>query len=244
MKNNVTLALLLVVALSMTQQVSAQTFSWGVKGGLGLRGYRLSKSVNEEWDQKLGLGAQFGTAAMCHFNGRLALQVETYYSQMGTKMSSDVEFPFPEPVDTAQGQGIFKEKLNYVTVPLLVRFESQNPERGWFLIGGPTIGFALKGKREVQIEPKIGEAYLSPTADLEFGTSSRDDYDNLDVSVTLGAGFFKYIEDAGTFQFDLRAVIGTRDLIAPGQSPMVLFPSNSNYTTFGLQASVCYLFEL
>lgn len=244
MKNKGILALLLAAAFSMAQQASAQMFSWGVKGGVGLHGYRLSKSVNDDWDQQVGLGAQFGTAAMCHFNGRLALQVEAYYSQMGAKMSSDTEFPFPEPVDTANGQAFLKERLNFLTVPLLIRFESQDPERGWFLIGGPTLGFALKGKREVQIEPKTGKPHIYPATDLEFGTSSRDNYDNLDVSVTLGAGFFKYIEDAGTFQFDLRAVIGTRDLIAPGQSPMVLFPSNSNYTTFGLQASICYLFEL
>jgi len=128
--------------------VSAQQTHFGLKAGVNVAS--ASVSPGNDYNSKAGL--HVGGLAHIHLNKNFALQPEVVYSMQGGKVD-----------DT-------KLKLNYINIPLLVQYMTDN---GFRLQTGPQLGLLVSAKTEV--------------GDVE--RDIKDNFTSTDFSWAFGAGF-------------------------------------------------------
>src|SRR5688572_29489175 len=114
----------LSTALLSLLAVSAQETHFGLKAGLNV----ASASVSPGSDYKSKAGLHVGGLAHIHLSKNFALQPEVVYSMQGGKRDDDI-----------------KLKLNYLNIPLLVQYMTDN---GFRLQTGPQLGILVTAKTE------------------------------------------------------------------------------------------------
>jgi hypothetical protein len=139
---------LFVLATVTTLVLQAQQTHFGLKGGLNLSSVAVENG--EDYDTKTGI--HFGGLAHIHISTHFALQPELVYSMQGGE------------------DGDFKFKLNYLNVPLLAQYMTND---GFRLQTGPQIGFLVKGKTKLN--------------DVEVDVT--DDLSTVDFSWAFGASY-------------------------------------------------------
>ena len=147
--------------------VSAQETHFGLKAGVNIASANVSPG--SDYDSKAGL--HVGGLAHIHLSKNFALQPEVVYSMQGGKVD-----------DT-------KLKLNYINIPLLVQYMTDN---GFRLQTGPQLGLLLSAKTEV--------------GDVEV--DRKDNFTSTDFSWAFGAG---YLFPEG-FGLDARYNLGISDV--------------------------------
>lgn len=141
----------LVMAASIllsTFALKAQETSFGLKAGVNVS--TLSVTNGTDFDSKAGF--HVGGLAHIHLNKNWAIQPEIMYSTQGGKI------------------GDFQMDLNYINVPVLVQYMTQD---GFRLQTGPQLGFLTN-------------------AESEFGDGEADrteEFKKVDFAWTLGAGY-------------------------------------------------------
>ncbi len=159
---------LLSTALLSVLAVSAQQTHFGLKAGVNIAGANVSPG--DDYSSKAGL--HVGGLAHIHLNKNFALQPEVVYSMQGGKRDDDT-----------------KLKLNYINIPLLVQYMTDN---GFRLQTGPQLGLLVSAKTEV--------------GDVEV--NRKDNFTSTDFSWAFGAG---YLFPEG-FGLDARYNLGISDV--------------------------------
>src|SRR4030095_6914540 len=113
----------LLLVLVTGSSARAQGFTWGVKGGINLA--TLSSDEEPSPDNKIMVGLVGGAYVNWRLAGRLDFQPEVLVGEQGSAIGSDV-------ADA-------KIKLDYVTVPLLVRYRPSSSGGGLAIYGGPSL---------------------------------------------------------------------------------------------------------
>jgi len=154
--------LLLTVSIVIAQEVH-----FGIKAGVNVASAYVSPG--SDYNSKAGL--HVGGLAHIHLSKSFALQPEVVYSMQGGK------------VDDA------KLKLNYINIPFLVQYMTDN---GFRLQTGPQLGLLVSAKT------KVGDVEVD----------RKDNFTSTDFSWTFGAG---YLFPEG-FGLDARYNLGISDV--------------------------------
>jgi hypothetical protein len=115
-------------------------------------------------------------------SNNLVLQPELSFSQKGSKFD-----------ETFLGEEI-KSTINYLEIPVLLKYKSNSERIGFFGQAGPALGFALSGKTTVGDE----------SASIDF---EEDGLRRTDLGFHLGAGV-----SFGKFLVDARYMLGVANL--------------------------------
>ncbi|MGZ8554040.1 MAG: porin family protein [Chitinophagaceae bacterium] len=147
---------------------SAQETHFGLKAGLNVASINVSPGA--DYGSKAGL--HVGGLAHIHLSKNFALQPELVFSMQGGERADDR-----------------KLKLNYINIPLLVQYMTDN---GFRLQTGPQLGLLVSAKTELN--------------DVEVDW--KDNFNTTDFSWTFGAG---YLFPSG-FGLDARYNLGISDI--------------------------------
>ncbi len=187
MRRGVAVGVLVVLCLCLPALVSAQT-AVGVKGGVALS--NITGDTEEQPDWLVGWSA--GGFVGIHLVPSLYLQPEVLYTRKGSK--------FKESGNTA------KTNLDYVELPVLLRFSPEAAKIGIDLFGG--IAPAVRTRARFVFEAGGG---LDGLEDLD--TDISDLITKWDVGVVVGAGFH-----LGGFTTEFRWTEGLMNVIQDPQS--------------------------
>lgn len=161
---------LLFVLCILGAVVTAQAqLKFGAKVGLN-----FSTLTGDLEDTKVKLGPQFGLFVNYAFSDKVAVQPELLYSMQGCKLDDFTE---------TGGEG--KAEINYILVPILVKFY---PVSGLSLQAGPQLGFLTTAKIEDE--------------------DVKDDAEKVDFGINVGAGY----EMESGLGFDLRYNFGLTNI--------------------------------
>jgi hypothetical protein len=120
----------LAVVCLIAPPALAQSLTYGVKGGVTFANLsEEGKAVTATFDTRIGHIA--GGFVTWPLSGRLALQPEVLFTQKGAKVE--------------QGGGTLTQELDYLDVPVLIRYRlTGTDERHFSAFGGPAIGVKLR----------------------------------------------------------------------------------------------------
>ncbi|MCH8556551.1 MAG: PorT family protein [Balneolia bacterium] len=200
-----------------SQQANAQQdISFGVKGGISLYNINTSVSaggfsIDETSDRRLGF--VLGAYAIVPFHDMFAFQPELLFVQKGGNDSNGDDDFFGGDTELI---------LNYIDIPLLVRFNvpietNLNP----YLIAGPSVGFLVSATEKFDGESEDASDFLNS---LNFGFN-------------IGAGV-----NFGQLNVDLRYEFGLSNIFDDEDDFDDFFELNFDVTTSGLMLTVGYTF--
>jgi Outer membrane protein beta-barrel domain len=164
----------------------AQGFTWGLKGGINLA--TLSSDEEPSPDNQIMVGLVGGGYINWRIGGRLDFQPEVLVGEQGSALGSDL-------ADA-------KIKLDYVTVPLLVRYRLSSSSGGLAVYGGPSLAVKFRAR-----------------ASAEFGgdtvtTDISDQIETMDYGVAVGAMY-----ETGRYSIDGRYTFGLGNINAQEDNP-------------------------
>lgn len=165
MKKIFCIAVVIILSVSM---VAAQQTHFGLKAGVNIASANVSPG--SDYNGKAGL--HVGGLAHIHLNKNFAIQPELVYSMQGGERDDDR-----------------KLKLNYINIPLLVQYMTDN---GFRLQTGPQLGLLVSAKT------KLGDVEVN----------WKDNFSSTDFSWAFGAG---YLFPEG-FGVDARYNLGISDV--------------------------------
>jgi Outer membrane protein beta-barrel domain len=176
----------LLLVLVTGSPARAQGFTWGVKAGINLA--TLSSDEQPSPDYTLMVGLVGGGYVNWRLSGRLDFQPEVLVGEQGSALGSDV-------ADA-------KIKLDYVTVPLLVRYRLSSAGGGLAVYGGPSLAVKFRAR-----------------ASAEFGgdtvtTDISDQIETMDYGVAVGAMY-----ESGRYTIDGRYTFGFGNINAAADDP-------------------------
>jgi len=187
MRRGVAVGVLVVLCLCLPALASAQT-AVGVKGGVSLSNITGDTEEQPEWL----LGWSAGGFVGIHLVPSLYLQPEVLYTRKGSKLK--------------EGGSTAKTNLDYVELPVLLRFSPEAAKIGIDLFGG--IAPAVRTRARFVFE---GGGGLDGLEDLD--TDISDLITKWDVGVVVGAGFH-----LGAFTTEFRWTEGLTNIIEDPES--------------------------
>jgi hypothetical protein len=116
--------LLIIPLIVMSSAIYAQTFQFGVKGGVNVSNFTGTSFDNV--DNKALVGFHGGALLSLLFGDHVALQPELLFSSQGTRVS------------TVNGDENWR--VSYLNVPVNLKFRFNG---GFYLEAGPQVGFKL-----------------------------------------------------------------------------------------------------
>jgi len=170
-------AVLLCVSISFAQTTKPKT-AFGFKAGFNVSSFRTAVDY-ENFDAKLKAGFALGAFVDIPVAGKFSVQPEFIYSQMGAKAFDD----------------FFGEKtyrLNYFSVPLLVKYEAC---RNFRVFVGPQLDFLIRGKEEDQLEHTT--IITNTVKDFDFAVTAGFEF-VLSRNITAGARYIHGTQDVST----------------------------------------------
>lgn len=226
MKNVISAILTVMLFWSLgSTAAKSQDVRFGAKAGLSFYNSTTSFSgggisLDVTTDRRLGFAA--GAYAIIPLNERFSFQPELMFVQKGGK-SSDDDFFFDDDEDFFDdGGGSAEMILNYLDIPLLVRFDfPTDASAAPYLTAGPVVGIFLSGKQKFN-----GESI-----------SIDDEIKTLNFGLSLGAGV-----SFNQFHFDLRYEIGLANILDFDEDVDDFFDFDFDVTTSGLLLTVGYAF--
>jgi len=216
---NLKLSSLFVFLLCLSLTINAQQ-SFGGKIGVN-----IAKLVSDDSPATFSnsLLFQIGAIYEIKVTNQLHLQSEFLFIQKGSKN----EFGFEEVI-------VAKDKItfNYLDLPILAKFYFGGKEkRQFFIIAGPSMGFAMNGR--IRSEYTENGTTTKSSNPIDFGES--DGFKRFELSLAAGAGVNLMLGNSHLF-FEGRYLLGLNDLNN----------SSSNFTikNSGIGFTVGYLVPL
>ena len=191
--------LVLVIALTMTTEVFAQTF--GIKGGLNLSNL-LAQDDDDTYidDAKMIPGFHIGATAEFPLTEMFSFETGLLLSTKGFKMSEEETF--------MEENYKYEEKLNllYLDIPLSAKASFDLGGAKIYGVFGPYLGIGLSGKSKYEVTFD-GETE-SNEEDVKWGSDEDESYlKRLDFGLTMGAGV-----EINSFQIGLSYGLGLANI--------------------------------
>ena len=219
----------------------------GIRDGLSLASlHDLTKAVR-------GSGSREGIYSGIHTSFRLGrgfyLQPEINYTTQGGQITGvqEVAADFAG-IDLPKDRDTYtmvqkNQRLNYIEVPLLVRFEIERDSRYSVYIG-PAVGFLLSAKTEIQSnstlyldpschEPVIADGRPAPPVSIHSNINTYNGTRKINPGMLAGVGF-GYPLKSRCLLIDVRAHLGFRNLAK------FRFTNESRYTTSSFYMTIGY----
>jgi hypothetical protein len=184
---------ILLVSLVMLLVVSVAFSQFGIKGGINLGNVR---GADKAPDLKARLGLAGGISYRIGLIMGLSLQPEVMYIQKGSvsEWSGSVAGYTNTHKNTT--------KLDYLDIPVLVKFNLPIPVFSPYIEGGVSYGILISGKQKSETTTNIpGMTSSSDEGDI------KDQVTKDDLSWIIGVGF-----DISVLELDARFIIGSKRL--------------------------------
>lgn len=183
---------ILLVSLVMLLAVSVAFSQFGIKGGVNLG---TSGGADKPSDLKYRMGIAGGISYRIGLIAGLSIQPEVMYIQKGAVYE----------LNTLQGIYTINDKqttkLDYIDIPVLVKFNLPIPVFSPYIEGGVSYGILLSAKS------KSEESSNQPgTTSISNETDEKDFTTKNDLSIVVGVGF-----DLSILEIDARYMIGTKN---------------------------------
>jgi hypothetical protein len=165
--------------LMVPSTVAAQGISYGVKGGINFASVSFDPSEDTNTGTRIGIAV--GGSVALPLGSRLTIQPEGLFSQKGEKADLDGV--------------VVKLEIDYIEVPVLVKYAITQGSRSFHVFGGPSMAFKVRSKATASFggtTVETGEDEL--IKDTDFG-------------VVVGAGM-----DFGKWSVDGRYTMGFADI--------------------------------
>lgn len=172
-----TLALLLIFAV----QLQAQTFSIGLKGGAQMANVKAPDAFNDLSflpDFQPIATPNVGVVTEINLHPNFAIQPEFSWTQKGFQLNENFDvnlFEVPIPLGVTA-----VTKFNYLEMPLLAKAKFGT----FYVLAGPTFGYALNGNLKTRADLFITEIDLTNT-DINL---EKVGYERWEVGGMAGAG--------------------------------------------------------
>ena len=199
-----TFALNLAVLLTLcTSTLIAQSNSFfiGANGGANLSKFKYTEDLSELYPTTNAIFGLNGGVSLGFEIQNFTLSTGIQYGQRGSEYQTD-NFSYD------QGTGFFsaKEKLHYVSIPILVGYRKYFGDKiGLSFTMGPSINFGLSGNIDETTEYFGSEQVEMENYKVAFGSGVNDDYRATQISFQLSPGIVYNINDRSKFTFKLCA---------------------------------------
>jgi len=232
MKNLLNTLLVIAFPIFLTAQTSI-----GIKAGANFSNFSMSSQLQDDFNSNLTPGFQVGGVLDIPFGGMFGVMVEGLYTRRGDAKRSKVDFAYLEN-GVAIDQGILKVRthLNYVDIPIHLKYNFRGRSVSTYLMAGPQLSFALGGENNNLIIEGSVQDYTLPNQRLEFGSGRNDDLKSSDFGISLGAGM-AFELDMGSITLDARYFLGMTNL-ANSSNPADAFKNRT------IMINVGYLYPL
>ncbi len=208
----------------------------GPKVGFNITNFGLTKEGKDNFNMNSVTGFSAGVGLEIPFGGRFLGVIEGIYAQKGGRFNSKGVYTLEN------GNQYFLEledRINYLDVPVLIKYHFRGKDFGFNLQGGISLGFALnaersKGKYTNQADP--ADILVLEKKSYNLGDGVLDEYLKSDFGILLGAGFFYELE-VGKLIVDARYYLGSSNIY---NTPF----DTQEITNRGLMFSVGYMFPL
>ncbi|WMJ72179.1 porin family protein [Cytophagaceae bacterium ABcell3] len=177
MKKLFTFVAVAFVATLTSLNADAQV-ALGVRGGVNIA--KLYKIGPGEWSSD-EIGPHLGLIIGYSFSQKFSLQTEVNYSGQGDLIG------YIRSEDGLTESGVINTRINYLSIPVLAKARFGSEKFGFFINGGPYIGYALSGRfRESHTLEGFGFRHnIRDEGEIDF---KEDGLKRFDFGVTLGTG--------------------------------------------------------
>jgi hypothetical protein len=176
------------VAVFAFGAANAQEIKFGAKIGANLSTSSVSMPSVEGTsftipDNKMLFGLHVGGFAEIGISEKFAFQPELLFSMEGSKFESSSVEDFGGIVYSETSESTIK--LNYINVPLLVKFYATEK---FFINAGPQIGFLMSAKQDSDYTLTFdgGQTESESTSNVDV----KDQYKSINFSAAAGAGYY------------------------------------------------------
>lgn len=174
----------LAIALVFTLQLQAQDISLGIKTGVQSANVKVPGfigDISQIPDFKSITTFNVGAVSEIGLHKNFALQPELSFTQKGFQLSEETNvdlFNIPVPVGATA-----ISKFNYLEMPLLAKAKFGNELANFYLLAGPTLGYALSGKLDTRAKILVELDLFETSIDLD-----AVDYQRFEIGGMAGAG--------------------------------------------------------
>lgn len=195
MKNNLLLSATLILCF-ITSSLFAQ-ISIGVKAGANFANMDEISLPMTENSNITGFNA--GLVAEIGIFDFLAFQPEIGFIQKG----NELQFNIPD------NSGTETITFDYLDLAALAKIKIGGDGMGIYLIGGPTISYALKGTETTDIITIAGTR-IRTEEDVDF---DNDNYEQSDFGLALGGGAYFGLGSSTKLFLDARYLLGMKNIL-------------------------------
>lgn len=208
--------------LSIGVVLNAQNnkFELGIEGGPSYIFVHGNEFIEEVHDPTVGFAA--GISFQYNFSEHISFRSNLFYERKGSKIA----FDFTDINGMKIGSSDAHFNLNYLTVPLLLRFTTGEKVK-FFCNAGPYVGYLLKQVTNYKDLSNV-------ICNKEVGTK---DFKSLEVGFVFGLGAGIPISDAVILSFELRNNLG---LTAVNDYPISDGSLKTNTTNLHVGFAYCF----
>lgn len=195
---------ILAFALFFSFFAQAQTFSLGVKAGVqnaNINAPDFIEDMSVIPDFKPIVTANFGLVSEIGLHKNFAIQPELVYTTKGTQIDENFNvdlFNVPVPLGVTA-----ISKFNYLEMPLLAKAKFGNELANFYVVAGPTFGYALNGRLETRAKVLVEVDLFDTPIDLD-----AVNYQRWEVGGTAGFGVSVNTGNGGQLFLDARYTHG------------------------------------
>jgi len=220
-----------LIALAFPMFLFAQT-SIGIKAGPNFSNFSMSSQLQDDFNSNLTPGYQVGAVLDIPFGGMFGVSLEGLYTRRGDSKRSKVDFAYLENgVAIDQGTLRVRTHLNYMDIPIHLKYNFRGRSVSTYLMAGPQLSFALSGNNNNIVIEGSQRDYTLPNTRLEFGSGRNDDLKGTDFGISLGAGM-AFELDMGFITVDARYFLGMTNL-ANSSNPADTFKNRTIMINLG-----------
>jgi hypothetical protein len=147
----------------------------------------------EHIDARPNLGLRAGFVADLGISDNFSIQPGLQFVMKGAR--NEISLDEGDNTNGFEYQEQSLINLNYIELPINIQYKTREDGTGFFVGAGPYFGYAISGKRSLQIDSTLyrGGSRFHNDVDIDdelsFGDNKNDDYKNLDIGLGVNAGY-------------------------------------------------------
>jgi len=193
----------------------AQT-SLGIKAGANFSTLSLTSEVKNDFDNNMLVGYQVGGLVDVQFGGMFAVQAEALYVRRGSSFRSKIDVngvTFINETVTFDNFGQYTSaiQLDYVDIPIMLKYNFRGRGVSSYVMAGPHINFAVGARMANQKLESANDTETANNRNLNIGSGRNDTIRSSDFGISIGAGL-AFELDYGHIILDARYYLGMANI--------------------------------
>ena len=138
-----------------------------------------------------------------YFNETLSIETGINYLKTGSKTE---ESSGTDELGNIQGKFWFKQSLEYIELPLLVKYSFHNKRIEPYITSGPNFGIILSGEDKIEADYTLNE-------NQKYKKDIKNELNTLNISFGLGSGINYHLKENFIISLKIIFFIGFNDQI-------------------------------